>query len=249
MKKDIKNPLFATLLLALSMAASQGATVNVGVVANSSTTGQFLSVAGTTTTTGLIKVGFFSGKSFADIQTVINGWQTNTPSTTYDAYKAINDLFTQVGTTINPSSSGGTLGGTTSGLYSTAGSGWNFSSAGNVSGTANYVDLSLAPQGTQIYVWAFNGSTFTSSGFNSTQWALVTDRDATGGTWVLPGSGGLSAVLNTITSNSDVLLGSDNGANVNMVAIIPEPMTSHLIGLGFIGALALRRKFRSALKV
>jgi hypothetical protein len=71
------------------------ATVNVGVVGNNSSTGQFLSVSGTTVTTGLIKVGFFSGKSFADLQGVINGWTGTT--TALEAYDSINNIFTQIG--------------------------------------------------------------------------------------------------------------------------------------------------------
>ena len=143
------------------------------------------------------------------------------------------------------------MGGSTTGLYSTAGSGWNFSSSGGVSGTANYVDLALAPQGTQIYVWAFNNTDFTFSGSNApTQWALVTDRDNTTtgqtGTWVLPGSGALSCVVNNITTTSDVLLGTDNGLNINMVAVIPEPVTMNLLMLGGMTILASRRKRSSS---
>jgi len=244
-KKTTILAIAGAILLFVGQEALFSATVNVGAVGNSSATGQYLSVTGTTVTTGLIKVGFFSGKSFADIQTVINGWNSST--TQKSAYDSLNNLFTQIGAVINPSSSGGTLGGTTTGLYSTPGSGWNFSSAGAVSGTANYVDLALAPQGTQIYVWAFNNTDFTFSGSNApTQWALVTDRDNTTtgqtGTWVLPGSGALSCVVNNITTSSDVLLGTDNGVNINMVAVIPEPATMNLLILGGMTILASRRK-------
>lgn len=230
------------VLLSLCMlSASQAATVNVGAVANSAATGQYLSVTGTAVTTGLIKVGFFSGKSFADIQTVINGWTGST--TALDAYNSLNSLFTQVGAGINPPSAGGTLGGTSTGLYATPGSGWNFSSSGNVSGTANYVDLALAPQGTQVYVWAFNNTDFTFASANApTQWALVTDRNAAGGTWVLPGSGALSAVANAVSTQSDILLGLDNGNNINMVAVIPEPSVLPMLGVGLACLTALRRK-------
>lgn len=241
-----KNNLICNLSMLLFLGFFQGpptyaATVNIGVVANSATTGQYLSLTGTTVNSGLIRVGFFSGKSFADIQTVINGWSGST--TALAAYTSLNSLFTAVGTVVSPSSSGGTYGGSPTGLYSTAGSGWNFSSSGNVSGTASYVDLALAPQNTQIYVWAFNNTDFTfSSASAPTQWALVTDRNPTGGTWTIPGSGALSAVLNSVSTQSDILLGTDNGNNVNMVSVIPEPSAFSLLAISFICANALRRK-------
>ena len=230
------------ILLAVAQHSLFSATVNVGAVANSTSTGQYLSVSGTSVTTGLIKVGFFGTKTFSDLQAVINGWTGST--TALDAYNSLNTLFTQIGTTINPSSSGGTLGGSTTGLYASAGAGWNFSSSGFVSGTANYVDLALAPQNTQIYIWAFNNTDFTfSSASAPTQWSLVTDRNATGGTWVIPGSGALSMVCNTVTSQSDVLLGTDNGNNINMTLMpIPEPMTANLVVAGLLTTIAFRRK-------
>lgn len=240
-KSNLISKLVAAVILgAFHSSIGYTATVNIGAVANSTTTGQFLSISGTTVTTGLIRVGFFSGKSFADIQTVISGWSGST--TALDAYNSLNSLFTAVGTVVNPPSTGGTLGGSTTGLYSTAGSGWNFSSSGNVSGTANYVDLALAPQNTQIYIWAFNNSDFSfSSASAPTQWALVTDRNATGGTWTVPGSGALSAVLNSVTTQNDILLGLDNGNNVNMVAVIPEPSTFSLLAVGLLCANTLRK--------
>jgi hypothetical protein len=231
-------------LVAAYSAAVQAATVNVGAVANSTATGQFLTVlpgGGTSiTTTGQIKVGFFDITT-TDLQTLVNSWS---PTSSYNAYSLLNSHFTQIGTVINPSSSGGTLGGTLAGLYTTAGSGWNFSSSGNVSGTANYVDLALAPQNTQMYIWAFNGSDFTSGGFNSTQWALVTHYAT--GQWKLPGSGALSMVLNTVgasgsSASADVVLGVDNGNNVNMVDLVPEPSTGALMMVGAFGLLAMRR--------
>jgi len=231
-------------LVAAYSASVQAATVNVGAVANSTATGQFLTVlpgGGTSiTTTGQIKVGFFDITT-TDLQTLVNSWS---PTSSYNAYSLLNSHFTQIGTVINPSSSGGTLGGTLAGLYTTAGSGWNFSSSGNVSGTANYVDLALAPQNTQMYIWAFNGSDFTSGGFNSTQWALVTHYAT--GQWKLPGSGALSMVLNTVgasgsSASADVVLGVDNGNNVNMVDLVPEPSTGALMMIGAFGLLAMRR--------
>jgi len=240
----MKNKITVTLasLIALPVFL-QAATVNVGTVATSSTTGQYLSSAGALVTTGFVRVGFFN-KTFAELQTTISGWSGST--TGLDAYNSLNNSFTAIGTVINPSSGGGTLGGSTTGLYQAAGAGWNFSSGGAVSGTANFVDLALAAQGTQIYVWAFNNSDLTfASGAAPTQWALVTDRNATGGTWTMPGSGTLSTLLSAVSTQSDVLLGTDNGNNVNMAAIIPEPSSASLLAIGVAGLVALRARRKS----
>lgn len=233
------------VLMAIAVGAStQAATVNVGAVANSTATGQFLTVlpggSTTITTTGLIKVGFFD-ISTAALQSLVTTWN---PTSKYDAYSLLNSHFTQVGTVVAPSSTGGTLGGSSTGLYNTAGAGWNFSASGNVSGTSSYVDLALAPQNTQMYIWAFNGADFTSGGFNSTKWALVTHYAT--GQWKLPGSGALSMVLNNVgasgsTASADIVLGSDNGANVNMVDVVPEPSTGALMMIGAVSLVALRR--------
>jgi hypothetical protein len=220
----------------------QAATVNVGTVASSSGTGQYLTSTGSLVTTGFVRIGFFN-KSFAELQTTINGWTGST--TALAAYNSLNNSFTAIGTAINPAASG-TLGGTTTGLYTTPGANWNFSSGGAVSGTANLVDLALAPIGTQIYVWAFNNSDLSFvSGTAPTQWALVTDRAASGGTWVMPSSGALSTLLSAVSTQSDVLLGTDNGLNVNMVAIIPEPSSASLVALGVAGLVALRVRRKS----
>jgi hypothetical protein len=240
----MKNKITLTLATLIALPVFlQAATVNIGTVATSSTTGQYLSSAGALVTTGFVRVGFFS-KTFAELQTTISGWSGST--TGLDAYNSLNSSFTAIGTVINPSSSGGSLGGSTTGLYQTAGAGWNFTSAGAVSGTANFVDLALTGQGTQIYVWAFNNSDLTfASGAAPTQWALVTDRNATGGTWTTPGSGTLSTLLSAVSTQSDVLLGTDNGNNVNMAAIIPEPSSASLLAIGVAGLVALRARRKS----
>jgi len=223
----------------------QAATVNVGTVASSSATGQYLTTTGGLNTTGFVRVGFFN-KTFAELQNTINGWSGST--TALAAYESLNNSFTAIGTLMNPATSG-TLGGSTTGLYQTPGSGWNFSSGGAVSGTANLVDLALAPQGSQIYVWAFNNTDLSFvSAAAPTQWALVTDRNAAGGTWTLPGSGALSTLLSAVSTQNDVLLGTDSGNNVLMTAVpnvIPEPSSASLLALGVAGLVALRARRKS----
>lgn len=234
---------FAMLLMgALFLNQSQAATVNVGVVASSAGVGQFSTSTGAINTVGLIKVGFFSGKTSTDLASIVSGWTGAT--TAYQRYNSLNSLFTQVGNIVNPSTTGGTVGGTTTGLYNTAGAGWNFSTTGGISGTASYVDLALVPQSTQMYVWAFNNSNFGASTFNPTQWALVTNQSGTAN-WVMPGSGALSMVLSSVTRSTDVILGADATANINMVAVIPEPSSASLLALGLAGLVALRARRKS----
>jgi len=225
----------------LALHQVQSATVNVGAVANSTITGQFLSANKATNTVGLIKVGFFSTKTSADLATIVGGWGDNPAITAYQRYDDLNKLFTQIGTTVNPSTAGGTLGGSSGGLYNTAGSGWNFSSSGNVSGTANYVDLALAPQNTVMYIWAFNNTDFGSSTFNITEWALVTNQSGTS-TWKIPGSGTLSLQLANVIQGTDAILGTDLGASFQMVAVVPEPSIIQMLAIGLVGVFSLRQK-------
>jgi hypothetical protein len=239
-----KNIIKVVMLLmgALFLNQSQAATVNIGVAALNSGTGQFLSSTGAINTVGLVKVGYFSGKTSTDLASIVSGWTGST--TAYQRYNSLNSLFTQIGTAVNPASTGGTVGGSTAGLYSAAGAGWNFSSAGAINGTANYADLSLVPQNSQMYIWAFNNSDFGSSSFNPTQWALVTNLSGTSN-WVIPSSGALSMSPLSVTRTQDVILGTDATVNINMVAIIPEPSSASLLALGVAGLVALRIRRKS----
>jgi hypothetical protein len=239
------NKPFSFICLAIILTACQvgkvaAATVTVAAVANNSSTGQYISNDGNLVTTGLVKVGFFRQSSFYDIQSVINNWSSST--TALEKYNSLNSLFTPIGTEISPPPTGGTYGGSTTGLYSTPYGGWIFSSTGRIAGAASYIDLALVPQGSQIYQWAFNNFDFTFDSADApTEWALVTSRDPYG--WMIPGIGGLSTVLSRVTTQDDVLLGSDNGNNVNMTPIsAPEPSSLSLLALGGVLVALGRRK-------
>jgi hypothetical protein len=246
------NKPFGFICLTIILTACQvgkvaAATAIVGAVAINSSTGQYYSNDGNLVTTGLIKVGFFRQSSFYDIQSVINNWSSST--TAFEKYNSLNSLFTPIGTEISPPTSGGTYGGSTTGLYSTPDAGWNFSSTGRIAGTASYIDLALVPQGSQIYQWAFNNFDFTFDSADApTEWALVTNRDPLGfPAWTMPGMGVLIMVLNRVSPQDDILLGSDNGNNVNMTPIsainVPEPSSLSLLALGgVVVALGRRRK-------
>ena len=217
--------LAVAILLGL-ISGIQAATINIGAVASSSTTGFYVLEDGSLNTTGKIRVGTFSISQSA-LSSIINGWTDKTPSLL--KYNELNSYFNEVGI-------GGTRGTTVAG--------WSFSGTGAVAGTSNSVDTTIVSAGSQLYVWAFTISSFTSADFtlsSSLQWALVTDSVD----WLAPSTGTKSLNLGQIDS-AGVLIGTDNGTgtglnNVNMVAAVPEPSTGALMMIGAVGLVAMRR--------
>lgn len=228
------------LLVAAVAATSslQASTINVGAVALNTNTGYYLGMDQSFNTSGEILVGYFS-KTEAELKTLIGGWAdsaviTNANGTvtqysapTYSHYTDLLSSFTQIGT-------GGSYGSTVAG--------WSFSTNGTVAGTSSGVDTTVLPAGTQLYVWAFNISNFTTNYFDAnTQWGLYTGET----NWLAPSSGTKSLNLAQVVS-SGVLIGTDLAAlgasspnynSVSMVAtVVPEPTTN---GLLFVGAAAV----------
>jgi len=225
MRKNMSLGLAVAILLGL-ISGIQAATINIGAVASSSTTGFYVLEDGSLNTTGKIRVGTFSISQSA-LSSIINGWTDKTPSLL--KYNELNSYFNEVGI-------GGTRGTTVAG--------WSFSGTGAVAGTSNSVDTTIVSAGSQLYVWAFTISSFTSADFtlsSSLQWALVTDSVD----WLAPSTGTKSLNLGQIDS-AGVLIGTDNGTgtglnNVNMVAAVPEPSTGALMMIGAVGLVAMRR--------
>lgn len=218
----------ASLTAILGMVAGlQAATINIGSVASSSATGFYVLENGALNTTGKIRVGTFS-KTQAELTSIIGAWGAD-KSPSLLKYNELNSYFNEVGI-------GGTRG--------TAVAGWSFNGSGAVAGTSNSVDTTIVPVGSQLYVWAFTISSFTSADFtpsSSLQWALVTDAVD----WLAPSTGTKSLNLGQIDA-AGVLIGTDNGSgtgfnNVNMVAAVPEPSTGALMMIGAAGLVALRR--------
>ncbi len=225
MRKNMRLGLAVAILLGF-ISGIQAATINIGAVASSSTTGFYVLEDGSLNTTGKIRVGTFSISQSA-LSAIINGWTDKAPSLL--KYNELNSYFNEVGV-------GGTRGTTVAG--------WSFSGTGSVAGTSSSVDTTIVSAGSQLYVWAFTIGSFTSADFTpstSLQWALVTDSVD----WLAPSTGTKSLNLGQIDS-AGVLIGTDNGTgtglnNVNMVAAVPEPSTGALIMLGAAGLVALRR--------
>jgi len=129
---------------------------------------------------------------------------------------------------------------------------WNFNSSGALTGSSTSVISSAFPNGTLLYVWAFNyGSVtagnygtgsfpvFTEADFTSnrvTQWALLQADE-----WTAPADNlGKSVVINQIAPGDTrkIIAGTDLG---NSVAMVPEPSTGALMMIGAAGLVALRR--------
>jgi hypothetical protein len=226
MNQIIKS--LAGLLTMLSMVAGvQAATINIGSVANSANTGFYVLENGSLNTTGKIRVGTFT-KTQSELTSIIGAWGSD-KSPSLLKYNELNSYFNEVGI-------GGTRGSTVPN--------WSFDGSGKVAGTSNAVDTTIVPLGSQLYVWAFTISSFTSSAFTPTsslQWALVTDSAE----WLAPSSGTKSLNLAQIDA-AGVLIGTDNGTgsgynNVSMVAAVPEPSTGALMVISAAGLVALRR--------
>ena len=232
---NIKNPMTKSfkVLAVLGLIALTGtgfaATINIGAVASSTTTGYYVKEDGSFNLTGKIRVGTFS-KTQAELQTIISGWGAGNTGPSLSNWTSLNSFFTEVAT---------------GGINGTAVSGWSFSGTGTIAGTSNSVDTTVIPANAQLYVWASTISTFTSADFKTdgtTQWALVTDS----ADWLAPSTGTKSLNLANIDP-AGVLIGTDMSSlssnNVKMVAAIPEPSSGLLIMVGLVAvAFCNKRK-------
>ena len=238
-------PLFVAAVAATT--SIKASTISVGAVALNTNTGYYLGMDQTFTTNGQILVGYFS-QTEAQLKSLIGGWADSTSTTntngtvtqysspTYSHYSELLSYFTKIGT-------GGSYGSTVAG--------WSFSTNGTVSGTSTGIDTTVLSSGTQLYVWAFNISSFLTNDFTaSTQWGLYTGE----ANWLAPSSGAKSLNLAQVVSTG-VLIGTDLAAlgssnpNYNSVAMVattvPEPSTNALLFLGCAVATTLylwRRK-------
>lgn len=208
----------AALLTLVAIQTGLSATINIGAVASSTSTGYYVKEDGSFNLTGKIRVGTFS-KTQAELQTIIDGWGAGNKGPSLSNWTSLNSFFTEVGV-------GGTAG--------TSVSGWSFNSLGAVAGTSSNVDTLVVPANAQLYVWATTISTFTSSDFKTdgtTQWSLVTDAVD----WLAPSTGTKSLNLQLIDP-AGVLIGTDMSSsssnNVRMVAAVPEPSTGILLMTG-----------------
>ena len=201
------------------------AAVSIAHVENS-TVGQFLSSSGGAAT-GAVSIGFFSSAvSDAAFGTTITDWASLLAA-------GYIDVRTTAGATL--------------------GTGFDWDQPG-IGGTVQNVPFattgstpsaSQLPQGTQLYIVAFNSGTFNtgtpaSSFGGSSEWAVL--KDGVGPANNLTRTSNLS----TITG---ILIGTDNSGSdfdVRMAPLgaapIPEPSRLILLGLGGLGLVLRRRR-------
>jgi MYXO-CTERM domain-containing protein len=135
-----------------------------------------------------------------------------------------------------------------SGATQTSGFDWDFPQ--NIGGSVQNVPFASLALNTQLYVIAFNaggyvagtpGSPATTAGSyaGATEWAVIKDTTDHRSPADL---GTKNILLNTVVG-ADILIGSDNGNNVNMASLsaVPEPSRA-LLGMVGLAALFIRRR-------
>lgn len=134
------------------------------------------------------------------------------------------------------------------GAAQTVGFDWDFPQ--NIGGSVQNIPFASLPLSTQLYVVAFNAgsyvagtqgtpSTTAGSYAGATEWAVIKDT----ADHLSPADlGTKNVLLNTVTAG-DILIGSDNGNNVNMASLgaVPEPSRA-LLGMMGLVALFVRRR-------
>ena len=212
----------ATLILAItafaSCAPSLKAAVTIAHVENAGA-GQFFDSAGGALAAGGVSVGFFTtAPQDTAFGTTITNWVTLLAA-------GYQDVRTLSGVTF-------------------AGLDWDFPLP--IGGSVSNIPFSSVPQNTQLYLFAFNGGLFNTvapaaSFLGSTQWSVVKDNAD-----LSPADlGTKSTVLSTVVGTTEVLIGTDNGVNVNMAALIPvpEPATFAFgVMVAFAGLVRQRRQ-------
>ena len=85
---------------------------------------------------------------------------------------------------------------------------------------------------------SFNTAVPAASFAGSTFWAVVKDNAN-----LSPADlGTRNVILSTAVGSTEVLKGTDNAANVNLVAMVPEPSSALLITASAIGLMVSRRR-------
>ncbi|MFN7564257.1 MAG: hypothetical protein ACK5TH_20980 [Prosthecobacter sp.] len=186
------------------------------------TVGAFLDSTGAALAAGGVSVGYFSSAvSDSQIQALSAG-------------TAFSDLIA-LGYRDVRNAVGATLAG---------GFDWAFPT---VAGTVQNIPIGTLPQGTQLYVIAFNAGSYvagtagtpstTSTSFaGATEWAVVKDAGYTG-----PADSNTRSLLLSAASGSEILVGTDNGVNVNLAAAVPEP-TKGILSIAAMALIGLRRR-------
>jgi len=206
-------------------ASSASAAVTVGHVENT-TVGQFLTSSGAAVNAGGVSIGIFTDGGGAPISVLDSAVASATSFADLIAlgYKDVRSL---------------------SGATAAGGTDWDFPLA--VSGSYNSIAISALPAGTQLYLLAFNAGSFvvgapSTSFAGATEWAAV--KDTTTATHKSPSDLGTSSLLLNTVISADILVGTDNGNNVNMASLgaVPEPSRALLGMIGLVALFVRRRR-------
>lgn len=210
-----------TLLVLAAYTVPTQAAVTIAHPENG-TVGAFLDSSGAALTAGGVSIGYFtSAVSDSQIQALSAG-------------TAFSDLIA-LGYRDVRNAVGATLAG---------GFDWGFPI---VNGTVQNIPIGTLPQGTQLYLIAFNAGSYvagtagtpstTSTSFaGATQWAVVKDAGYTG-----PADSNTRSLLLNAASGSEIVVGTDNGVNVNLLAAVPEP-SKMLLSLSAFALIGFRRR-------
>ena len=220
-----KGTLSKSLAVFCLMAVSSFAAVTVAHVENA-TVGEFLSSSGSALASGGVSVGYFTGAVPSDA--TIQGLNAST---------AFADLVALGYTDVrNPT-----------GATQAGGFDWSFPT---IAGTIQNIPIGSLPQGTQLFVLAFNAGSYvagtagapatTSASFaGATEWAVVKDAGYTG-----PADSNTRSLLLNAASGSEIVVGTDNGVNVNLASasVVPEPSRALLGMIGLVALFVRRRR-------
>jgi hypothetical protein len=217
------NTRFIAVLSACFACATShlSAAVTVGHIENG-TVGQFLTSSGGAVGAGGVSIGIF---------TDIGGTPITVADSVFNTVTSFADLIA-LGYKDVRSLSGATAAG---------GTDWAFPSP--VSGSYNSIAISALPANTQLYLLAFDAGSYVagtpgSSFSGATEWAVIKDT----GSHKSPSDLGTSSLLLNTVISADILKGTDNGNNVNMVSFVPEPSRALLGMIGFAGLMLRRRR-------
>lgn len=218
----MKHKFFLLLSTLFVMEVTNYAAVTI---ANNSSTGTFLSSTGAALTAGGISIGYFTGAAPSD-----SAIKALSPSTAFAQLVAAGYVDLR----------------NISGATQAGGFDWSFPTP--IGGTLQNIPIGSLPAGTQLYILGFNAGSYisgtqgtpstTSTSFSSaTEWAFIRDNLT-----VSPSDLGVGLIrIDNAVGASEVIVGTDNGSNVNLAAV-PEPSRAILGIMGLLGLFIRRRR-------
>lgn len=232
---------FSVLSFCLFSSYAHSATLIHNQSISDGTLGGFASSTGAALSSGGVSIGYFSDPLSIPTDAQIKELSPQTAfSVLVNTYKYV-DLRSLPGTTPGANFDWAYGGITGTNLYDLSGT-MTFTTGAIGSGLSS----TNLPQNTQLYLFGFNagsfvGATPSSSFASATEWAAIKEL---GGTGTAPANTGGSRNIRVLNADgvNEVLVGTESGLNVNMVAAIPEPSRALLGMIGLMGLFIRRRR-------